>query len=335
MRFAVEARARQARFRAGLSPEAGSPDDDIGRSHGHLLALGHEVDNLAPPLRGRGGALDYFRLRRIKWWRSRRSGDVEGDGPTRNLASSQVACVNFLLPLAEDSDVLIELLRLIDNDVVGVVPIPDRLGGLPSTVELEWVGWDAPLEGGQITRGANQTSADALVVAVTKSGQRAYVFEWKHCEEYRNPADKGKGSSGATRRSRYAHRFTTSGSAFNGVAPLDEFLFEPFYQLMRLRLLADRICEEGVAPGVTANEARVIVVCPTANADYRLAVRRTPLGRRFPNLRTVEDIMHATLKDRCGLRIVAPEDLVSRLRVWSGASRLHGWLAYHEERYGW
>src|SRR5438309_2298199 len=101
MAFGEVARAQQARFRSTLAAEPQRPTDDKGLRHGHLLALGHELENLIPSLRGESGALSFFRERGIKWWRNSRSGDTnDSDGPTRNLASSQVACVNFLLPLA-------------------------------------------------------------------------------------------------------------------------------------------------------------------------------------------------------------------------------------------
>ena len=84
-----------------VSDQGRSPTDDKGLRNPHLLALGCEIDNLFPSIRGEGGAIDFFSQRDIKWWKSSRSGDdSKSDGPTRNMASSQVACVNFLLPLA-------------------------------------------------------------------------------------------------------------------------------------------------------------------------------------------------------------------------------------------
>ncbi len=47
------------------------------------------------------GVIDFFSQRNIKWWKSTRSNDdTSVDGPTQNMASSQMACVNFLLLLA-------------------------------------------------------------------------------------------------------------------------------------------------------------------------------------------------------------------------------------------
>ena len=96
------------------------------------------------------------------------------------------------------------------------------------------------------TRGANSTSVDAFIVAETPAGRRAYLMEWKYVEEYRTE-DKGRGRSGETRRARYVHLYAESPS-FNGRVPFDAWLFEPFYQILRLRLLADRMvrnCEFG------------------------------------------------------------------------------------------
>ena len=140
---------------------------------------------------------------------------------------------------------LAAFLRRIDDDVQGVVSIIDQ-GGRSSQVEFEWTGWEEPLEGGPITRGANQTSIDALVVARVPRGHRAYLLEWKYCEEYLHPDDKGLGRSGDTRRSRYQHLYRQPESSFNQTVPLDDFFFEPFYQIMRLRLLADRMVASGV-----------------------------------------------------------------------------------------
>jgi hypothetical protein len=287
-----------------------------------------------PSLRGPDEALSFLRDRGIKWWKSIGSGDSDTDGPTRNLASSQVACVNFLLPLARIPGALRAALRAIDPDVEDVLPIVDH-AGRSSPVEIEWVGWSDPLEGGRITRGANQTSADALLVARTPTGNRAYVFEWKYCEEDLHPEDKGAGRSGDTRRSRYLERYHAPTSSFAGDVPLNEFLFEPFYQLMRLRLLADRMVSEGVTPSLRVVDARVVVVCPAENQEYRTVVTSTPLARRFAGHVALEDVMRATLKNPRGIELVAPERLVAAL----GASPLDGsllpWLDYHRQRYGW
>ena len=305
----------------------------------HLLALGREEENLYPGARGVGGAIDFFSQRGIKWWKSSRSGDdVETDGPTRNMASSQVACVNFLLPLVEVPGALLSAVSAIDDDVRDVVDVHHE--GNTSPVEFEWIGLGQSLEGGR-TRGAQNTSIDAFLIVETQTGRRrAYLLEWKYIEQYLStkPKFKGKGRSGDTRRRRYSGRFHASFSSFNPeTAPeLDEFLYEPFYQIMRQRLLADRMVHQRELDVV---EAKVVVVVPEQNQSYRVIAEdgkttSPPLIRRFPHLETVDDVMRNALKaPDAQFEIVAPSNLIDAV------SRQHRsetavWADYWRERYG-
>lgn len=344
MSFGTAARRQQARFRESLPSDARSPDDDVGRRNGHLLAHGHELQNLAPGIRAE--ALALFRSRRVPWWRSGRSGDralPEGqDLPTRNLASSQVACVNMLLPLAvagegkaPEEDPLLTLLRLLDPAAEAVLPVPDPDGMEPSRVEFEWVGWDRPIEGGPKNRGALQTSADALLYGLRAGRPWAWIFEWKYVEEYLRPSDMGAGRSGQTRRRAYTPLYTRPDSAFRPDVPLDDFFWDPCYQLMRLRLLADRTTREGVAPHAPVAGATVVVVCPLANDDYRRPVTTTPLARRFPDEPSVEGLMRRTLRDPEGLCFGASEALVEGMRRSGLGGVVPAWVAWHAGRYGW
>ena len=335
-KFGTVARRIQASFRDTLSQEAQNPSDDKGIRNAHLVATGREIENLYPAIRERPGALEFFSEREIKWWRSSRSGDRSAKddyyGPTRNLASSQIACVNYLLPLASIPGALAAFLACFDDDVQDVVDIVDS-DGHSSPVEFEWVG--EPLEGGRITRGAYQTSIDALLVARTPQGRRAYLCEWKYSEEYPHPDDKGLGPSGTTRRTRYQHLYQQAESSFNQTVPIGEFFFEPFYQIMRMHLLADRMLARGVTPDLQIDEARVIVVCPGENTDYRQVVRTIPLAKRFPELDTVEEIVRASLKDGNSFSVVASDDIINQLRSSNLAGNLEKWLEYHRARYGW
>lgn len=334
VKFGTVARQQQATFRNTLSQPARSPKDDKGHRHGHLLATGYEDENLFPTLRGPAGAKDFFAARGIQWWNNSRSGDRKravGDaGPTRNLASSQISCVNFLLPLAQRPGALVAFLQAIDNDVVGLEPI--RHEGNKSLVEFEWVGWDGPLEGGTPTRGAKQTSIDAFMIARTETGRRAYLIEWKYCEQYRSYQDKGEGSSGDTRRKRYKARYEAGCSAFEPGVPLDDWLYEPFYQIMRMLLLSDNMLKNGATGDVNVDEARVVVICPDANTDYLHVLPDTPLARRFPTHNDVEAITKAGLKNPERFSIVGQERLVAALRSHPD---LADWAEYHRIRYGW
>ena len=324
-KFGVLERERQARFREGLS----TPSDTVGRRHAYLLALGCEEENLFPALRGENGACRYFAERKIKWWQAGVSGDAsDGKRPTRNMASSQIACVNFLLPLVDIPGALTAVLQAIDEDVTGVVEIVHE--GTSSPVELEWIGLDHALEGPSVkTRGANSTSVDAFMVAETPTGRRAYLMEWKYVEEYRTE-DKGKGRSGETRRARYAHLYADSPS-FNRKVPFDAWLFEPFYQLLRLRLLADRMVRDRE---LGVSEAKVVVVVPEGNRAYRERVTSPWFARAFPG-RTVPGIIQQTFArpDRVFVSI-SPSILAEHVRSQYGKTAQR-WSTYLHDRYSW
>ena len=340
--FERSAKRRQQQFRDAsptVSDRGRSPTDDKGLRNPHLLALGSETENLYPGIRGEGGAIDHFRQRGIKWWKSSRSGDdSKSDGPTRNMASSQVACVNFLLPLAGIPGALPSLLRALDDDVAGVVSISHEERA--SEVEFEWIGCGHSLEGGR-TRGSQNTSIDAFLVAVTTAGRRrAYLLEWKYVEQYLSsaPEFKGDGSQGVTRRSRYAERYHSPFSSFNPatVPVLDDFLYEPFYQIMRQRLLADRMVEEGE---LGVDEGKVVVVVPEGNWAYRTVTdgktTTSPLlDQRFPQLETVEAVMRASLKDPdAQFDMVAPSFLLEAVSR-SLPEETAEWAGYWRDRYG-
>ena len=84
-----------------------------GLAGGGIAAVRHGVRSLSR-------VLGYFAERGIKWWQARVSGDAsDGKRPTRNMASSQIACVNFLLPLVDIPGALTAVLQAIDDDVTG------------------------------------------------------------------------------------------------------------------------------------------------------------------------------------------------------------------------
>lgn len=119
-KFENSARRWQGDFRENsdtISTEGRSPSDNSGLRNRHLLAVGYGEENLYSKIRGRGGAVDFFVNRRLKWW----NGNGDAGGPTRNMASSQVACVNFLLPLARIPSALLAIIRAIDDDVRAIV----------------------------------------------------------------------------------------------------------------------------------------------------------------------------------------------------------------------
>jgi hypothetical protein len=302
--------------------------------HRHVLSIGRNWDNLHAPISGiAGAASQFFAARNIKWWTSPVTGDPKGmQGPTHNLLSSQVACLNVLLPLANDPDALTAMLRLLDPAVVSVVAVCDGHVSSPSLVEFEWVASKGfrSLEGTYATRGQRVTSTDAFLVARLRTGElRAYLMEWKYVETG-TEVDKGLGSQGDTRRSRYRALFD---QVFTPNAVLNDYLIDPVYQLMRLSLLARKILDEGQLAGVTS--ARVVLVCPQTNEAYRTKRVSGLLQRRLGTTKVAE-AMQAGLRDSRAFIDCAPAELVAAVRTLGtpSASR-DAWLDYMNARYGW
>ena len=141
----------------------------------------------------------------------------------------------------------------------------------------------------------------------------------------------GNGQAGETRRRQYSAKYNAESSSFNGIAPMDELLYEPFYQLMRQRLLADRMIDKGE---LEVTEAKVIAVVPEGNTAYRERITSPPLVQRFPNLKTVSDVFRATLKrPDDAYAIVCPSVLVAAVERECGDAAAE-WVSYQRERYG-
>jgi len=351
--FKKRARATQGAFRSTLSQAARSPSDAPWSQNEFLLALGCEDENLYPSLCGPDGARDYFAARGAKWWWSPSTGDsmrlphqarrFDGDpagrvpeGPTRNLTSSQIACVNLLLPWKDEPEVLATLLRAIDPEVATVAPLEyEGPGGrrISSNVEFEWTGRASTLEGSG-SRGAHATSADACLIGVTAAGvRRAFLFEFKYTESYRVGESKAVGSKGAIRLARYTKRYTRPSSSFSGAVPITELLYEPLYQILRLILLGDAMVED---PGLALQEVRVITVCPEGNIAYRNVITSPPLSTRFLEEKTLAGVVKRLMKRPHAFSMVDPTELVNAMRVaFPSNGALARWSRYVQQRYDW
>ncbi len=334
MSFKIQEYRRQEDFRersVTVSEPGRAPADEKGRRYGYMLALGYEDENLYPTLRGAGAVRRFFDERAIAWWRHCGFDTAGLNCPTRNMASSQISCVNFVLPLAEIENGLLALLAAVDDDVTSIVTIEAPIAGTSSPVEFEWIGLGHALEDQSETRrGEFSTSVDAFLVAETRSGRRAYLLEWKYTESYRKN-DMGRGQKGQTRRRRYRAPYAAS-PAFRDEIPLEAWLHEPFYQIMRQRLLADRMVarkELGVS------EAKVVLVVPDGNIEYSRSMTSPSLRAAFPDAESVEELavaaMNAPLRD---FAVVSQQAIGKVVRSGCGeAARC--WSEYHFDRYGW
>ncbi|MYD43441.1 MAG: hypothetical protein F4W90_06075 [Gammaproteobacteria bacterium] len=218
----------------------------------------------------------------------------------------------------------------IDDDIVGIVDIEDPDTGTSSLVEIEWIGLDHALEGPRHkTRGANSTSIDAFVVAETTSGRRGYLIEWKYVEDYRR--DFLLDGNDATRLEWYRASYAASSFRSERI-PITAWFYNPFYQIMRQRLLAERMVRNGE---LGVREAKVVVVVPDDNLAYREGITSPVLKAKFKDARTVEEVVLAAI-DQPGpaLACLSPSTIADAVRRQCG-NELIEWSEYLEDRYGW
>ena len=149
-----------------------------------------------------------------------------------------------------------------------MLEVEDGPQGRPWFVGFEWIGRADHLsewpKTGRATRGANATSADAIVRFRRDGRDETLLIEWKYTETYGAPTDP-KGD--ATRLARYRDKaFHPHGPIRSdaGLA-LEDFLWEPFYQLLRQQMLAWRMQQAG-----EDGAARVSVLHVSPAGNYYL-----------------------------------------------------------------
>jgi hypothetical protein len=232
------------------------PDKAGFEGAGHRLAPEDRFFNLAPSIRE--VARSYFENSGISWHTHASHG-----------LSSQACCLNFLMPLANRPDVLSRLvgraLGIPDPHMLPVEPGPD---GRPWFVGFEWIGGDYLNEAGgngARTRGANCTSADAVLRFWHGGITETLLIEWKYTESYGRPIPA---EGNETRVRRYGTlAFDPEGPIRNDLGlGVEDFFWEPFYQLLRQQMLAfqmQKAREHG------ADRVRVLHVSPAANTALK------------------------------------------------------------------
>ena len=275
-------------------------------------------DNLYPSIRE--AAIDFFTKHNIGWHQGQ-------DGkPSNHLCSSQVACVNYLFPFTHEPDELAKLLRPVFPQIDHMLPVEDGL-----FVSFEWIGAENYLgerasKNGNRTRGANFTSADAIVMFQSKDKIReAVLIEWKYTESYGGNY-LGIADSGTDRREIYQHLFDESNCVVNKelLTSIDALYYEPFYQLMRQQFLASKMEE---AHELGADLVSLLHISPKANNDFKRITS--------PSLRGLGSTPTEIWKE-----LVEPENRFSNVYtedLYRGyiSNAMQDWRTYIQRRYTW
>jgi hypothetical protein len=315
-----------------FSKEAHSPGRYRRRPYAFCLADGHSAENLYSGFRE--DAIAYFRDRKISWhdgWP-----DAYGNGrglPSNHLCCSQSACVNCLWPLAHHPNLLARVFRPFFPDLAEALPfaadalLPD---GRRPFLAFEWIGTRNYLgEVGNRARGANATSADFAFRFRRYDGRVQLVLgEWKYTEHY----SEREPNPGPTRLRIYRDAFERWKEREPELPDYRSFFVEPFYQLMRLTLLAqemERACLAGEGE-MDAQVVSVIVVVPKANQDYTQQFT-SPVFAQYG--RTIGAAWtHLAPADR--FLSLATESLLTVIEQVAPQA-LRPWSDYLLTRYGW
>ena len=261
----------------------------------------------------RDAAVQYFQEKRISWHTH-----------SNHALSSQVCCLNFLLPLAENPAVLSRIVGAALGIAAPVMlPVEQGPGGQPWFIGFEWNGCRDYLNEGSRTRGANSTSADAVVRFQNAGAIETLLIEWKYTETYGSPIPP---AGNPTRTKRYQYiAFSPRGPVRNTLGlNLQDFFYEPFYQLLRQQMLAFQM-QQSKEDG--AERVRVLHIAPAANRKLK-KVTSPALARLGDNAFTVFQSLL-----RC------PEDFVSRSTETLFGPTIMGlkheseWARYISQRY--
>jgi hypothetical protein len=247
--------------------------------------------------------------------------------PSNHLCSSQVFCVNFFFPLIDKPEILADALRPFFPDLARMLPVEDK-----RYIAFEWIGdinylKEEPMLGDNRKRGAGNTSIDAMMMYETQEGKKVMLLvEIKYSETY-GVFYKRFRSDGTDRFKNYEEFFYSSESPINlETAPsLTDFLYEPFYQLLRHSLLASQIMATG-KPRVS--KVRVAHFTVTGNRDL-LAVT-APKLRNLGN--TSYEVWQKLIKDPSTFSRISVEDFFNGIN-FENYRELEPWALFMKGRY--
>jgi hypothetical protein len=285
------------------------------------LPTNYAEENLYPAIRE--PALEFFAKNKIKWH------DGTDEKPSNHLCSSQVCCVNFLFPFADQPTALAELLRPIFPEIKKMLPVEDD-----NYVSFEWIGEQNYLgeknsPNNKRTRGANFTSADAILMFENNGLEKHIVLiEWKYTESYfRSPLHISK--SGTDRTAIYRSLFDAPNAPINKelIRDFGDLFYEPFYQLMRQQFLAH---EMEKFHELSADIVSLMHISPDHNLDFKriTSERLRPLGN------TATDAWNRLVEPYGRFMSVPTEVLFSELNPQRFPT-LADWTDYINSRYSW
>jgi hypothetical protein len=171
-----------------------------------------------------------------------------------HIRSSAASCLNVLVYLNRNRNDIIPFFNQIGLNIQKVIDFPQNVvyGGEKyddeGPIVFEWIGPKiSPINEKGGSRGQNRTSIDAYILAEVNGKITQLLIEWKFTEIYNSVSYTHKfgGKKGIERLRRYSDilvklRKGNFPFKFNeeDKMGLSDFSYEPFYQLLRMTLLA-------------------------------------------------------------------------------------------------
>jgi len=270
----------------------------------------------------RKDAIDTFRRHNIIWHSSALPGM-----PSNHLCSSQIFAVNMFFPFIDNPNALAAILKPCFPDISHMLPVEDK-----RYIAFEWIGNknylnEKPKLGEYRQRGAGNTSIDLMMMYETKTQEKVMLLvEVKYSESY-GVSYKRFRSDGTDRFDQYENFFYSDKTPINlDIAPrLEDFLYEPFYQLLRHTLLASRIKQ-----AETGKIDRVQVVHLAVSGNNELLAVTSP---QFHSLgETSYEVWRKLLKDPKEFTLIPAESLFKEFEAVKDYE-LEPWKLYMKERY--
>ncbi|MBC8183781.1 hypothetical protein H8E88_22035 [candidate division KSB1 bacterium] len=323
-KFLSKEKPKQAAFKenAPYFSEAARAEG-IYKDHSYSFCLPRDYarDNLFSEIQK--SIISYFKQYGIRWH------DGKDGNPSNHLCDSQVCCANFLFPFADKPRPLAALLRSVYPSINKMLPIENGL-----YVAFEWIGKENYLKENKSrnkkrTRGANFTSADAMVMFERNDGRKQIVLiEWKYTEAYYRSFLKFS-KSGTDRTAIYKPLYHADSSILDKelLPSFDALFYEPFYQFMRQQYLANEMEKENE---LGADFVSLLHIAPTHNTDFRRITS--------PDLQSIGetaiDVWSKIVKKPGKFISVSTEQLYGTFDT-SQYPELKDWYKYITNRYAW
>ncbi len=322
-KFLESEKLNQIHFKVSLTAISEAAQQDgvyRGKPRPFCLPVEYAIENLYPGIRK--SVTDFFSSLNIKWH------DGQNRNPSNHLCDSQVCCVNFLAPFAEKPDALRTLFSPFFPNIYEMLPVEDG-----NFVSFEWIGAENYLGERsrgkeQRTRGANFTSADAIILFERLDHLRqAVLIEWKYTESYGGNFIRFS-KSGTDRLQIYQHLFDANECPIEKISlpMLDSLFYEPFYQLMRQQFLAH---EMEKAHELGCDIVSYMHMAPELNLDFKTIT--SPALKELGSSAT--SVWKTLVKDKTRFSSISTDALFCNFLV-DLHPEMKPWAGYIKERYG-